>query len=217
MAQNGIIDRENELKKNFISAVNKVFNLNPCIREDNINEISTEQFVFLKTVLSNINNIVTLKVTNLFIDKLYTDRFILEGQKGKMMANVNGTRANANGYDVVYTAKNNNEINILAEVKCNIPVEGGNFGANQKKGIKEDIKGLLNGKNKQPINGLKNYFKFMVLMDYEYENHNVRESVKNLLKNTQYKVKYYDENCHDGKCQLDNDHVYIIFISSEKK
>ncbi len=222
MAQNGIIDRENELKKNFISAVNKVFNLNPCIREDNINEISTEQFVFLKTVLSNINNIVTLKVTNLFIDKLYTVGFIPEGQKNKMMANVNGTSANANGYDVVYTAENNDEKNILAEVKCNIPVEGKKFGANQKTGIKKDIKGLLNGKNNQPIKGL-NYFKFMVLMDYEYEDkYSVKDSVDDLLNRYKDKVKKTNEKKENGKLKLidveDNelksdDVVYIIFIS----
>ena len=152
MAQNEI-NREEELKVNFISAVNKVFNLNPCIGEDY--KISTEQFVFLKTVLRNINNIVTLKVTNLFINKLRTVRFISEGQEKEMMKNVNGTSANANGYDVEYPDPKeskvsvDNPINILAEVKCNIPVEGKKFGANQKKGIKEDIEGLLKGKKSE--------------------------------------------------------------------
>lgn len=213
MAQNGIIDRENELKKNFISAVKEVFGLE--IKEEDYEKISAEKFVSLKKALSNINNIVTLKVTNLFIDKLCTVGFIPEGQKNKMMANVNGTSANANGYDVEYTTDKTDktdeqgEKNILAEVKCNIPVGEEHFGSAQKAGILKDIEGLLYGDKKSKSNvKTSDYYKFMVFMDYEDKNHNVKKSVENLLINTPYKVKYYD-----GECQLDNDHVYIIFIS----
>lgn len=218
MAQNGIIDRENELKKNFISAVKEVFGLE--IKEEDYEKISAEKFVSLKKALSNINNIVTLKVTNLFIEKLSKDDFVDDTQADAMKGIINSTSANANGYDVEYTANKQKEKNILAEVKCNIPVGITQFGSAQKAGILKDIEGLLNGEKKLKSEAeVGSYFKFMVFMDYEDENHNhnVRDSVETLLKNTPYKVKYYDENCHDGKCQLDNDHVYIIFISSEKK
>lgn len=207
MAQNGIIDRENELKKNFISAVKEVFGLE--IKEEDYEKISAEKFVSLKKALSNINNIVTLKVTNLFIDKLKDAKIIEESQAKAMKAVVNSISANANGYDVEYTANKPKEKNILAEVKCNIPVCKEQFGSAQKAGILKDIEGLLNGEKKSKSNvKTSDYYKFMVFMDYEDENHNVRKSVDNLLINPPYKVKYYD-----GKCQLDNDHVYIIFIS----
>ena len=209
-------DREKELMENFIIAVKDVFNLE--IDEKTYKETTAEKFVSLKKALSNINNIVTLKITNLFIEKLCGDEFISNVQKDEMIENSNKQKANANGYDVEYPdpkkkSNEENPINILAEVKCNIPVGDKQFGSAQKAGILKDIEGLLNGEKKLKSEAkVGSYFKFMVFMDYEDENqnHNVRNSVETLLKNTSYKnnVKYYD-----GKCQLDNDHVYIIFIS----
>ena len=225
MAEN----REETLMKNFVSALNEVFKNDFFeFKKDAYEKISTERFVFLKTVLRNINNIVTLKVTNLFIDKLKDAKIIEESQAKAMKDDVNSISANANGYDVEYpNPKGTNvlvdkPINILAEVKCNIPVEGEKFGANHKKGIKEDIKGLLYGKNKQPINGLENYFKFMVLMDYEYVDedgcrYSVKESIENLLKRykEKKKLKLIDVECNELKPDelKSDDVVYIIFIS----
>lgn len=214
MAQNGIIDRENELKKNFISAVKEVFGLE--IKEEDYEKISAEKFVSLKKALRNINNIVTLKVTNLFIDKLKDAKIIEEPQAKAMKDDVNSISANANGYDVEYpNPKGTNvlvdkPINILAEVKCNIPVGKTQFGSAQKAGILKDIEGLLNGeeKSKSSLSTTKDYFKFMVFMDYTEDGCDVKKSVNELL--TPYKEKVIITS--DKVKDVDKDHVYIIYI-----
>ena len=98
-----------------------------------------ENFVSLKKALSNINNIVTLKVTNLFIEKLCGDGFIKPDQADRMKILVNNTSANANGYDVRY---DEGDKKILAEVKCNNHVNGKTFREKQEEGIIKEIDGI---------------------------------------------------------------------------
>ncbi|MEE1064304.1 MAG: hypothetical protein UH071_11625 [Paludibacteraceae bacterium] len=212
MAEN----REETLMKKFVSALEGVFGIE--IKEEVYKNIQPENFVSLKKALSNINNIVTLKVTNLFIEKLVNDDFIGEDQGCRMKADVNSTSANANGYDVEYTTDIRGEKNILAEVKCNIPVGDKHFGSAQKAGILKDIEGLLNGEEKSKSKAnVGSYFKFMVFMDYEDEkhNHNVRDSVKSLLEDKYMNnVKWYSKEDVKGMkgCGLTTGNVYIILI-----
>jgi hypothetical protein len=217
MAEN----REETLMKNFVSALNEVFKNDFFeLKKDAYKKISAGKFVFLKKALSNINNIVTLKVTNLFIEKLVNDGFIGKKQGCRMKADVNSISANANGYDVEYPNPNSKGTNkpvdkpknILAEVKCNIPVGEKQFGSAQKAGILKDIEGLLNGeeKSKSSLSTTKDYFKFMVFMDYKDENHNVEKSVDNLLKEYN-NVKWYSKE-YVKDCGLTTDNVYIILI-----
>ena len=106
MAEN----REETLMKNFVSALNEVFKNDFFeFKKDAYKKISAGKFVSLKKALSNINNIVTLKVTNLFIKKLVKDEFVDITQGVAMKVNVNNNSANANGYDVEYTANKSNE------------------------------------------------------------------------------------------------------------
>ncbi len=195
--------------ENFVSAIKYVFNLE--IDEETYKKITAEKFVSLKKALSNINNIVTLKATNLFIEKL---NFISDDQKKEMIENSNKQKANANGYDVEYPdpkkKSNVKKPKILAEVKCNIPVGKEHFGSAQKAGILKDIEGLLNGEEKSKSKAdVESYFKFMVFMDYTEDGCNVKKSVEELIKNSPYKdkVKFYNENE-----MPDTMHVYIIYI-----
>ncbi len=197
-------DREKELMENFIIAVKDVFGLE--IDEKTYKETTAEKFVSLKKVLSNINNIVTWRITNLFIEKLCIDEFISIEQKDNMINNSNSQKANANGYDVEYTDPVNSK-NILAEVKCNIPVGKTTFGSAQKAGILKDIEGLLNGgkKNNSSLS-TKDYFKFMVFMNYEEDGCDVKKSVEELLENNK------DIITIDKVKDVDTNHVYIIYI-----
>ncbi len=213
-------DREKELMENFIIAVKDVFNLE--IDEKTYKEATAEKFVSLKKALSNINNIVTLKITNLFIEKLREDEFISKDQKIEMIENSNKQKANANGYDVEYPdpkkKSNVEKPKILAEVKCNIPVGKTTFGSKQKDGILKDIEGLLIAEKKttSQLSATEGYFKFMVFMDYTEDGCDVRKSVDELLKHMPYKgidiitrdkVKFYKKDE-----PLDKNHVYIIYI-----
>lgn len=210
MAEN----REETLMKNFVSALNDVFGIK--ITKEEYEKISAEKFVSLKKALSNINNIVTLKVTNLFIDKLLEVDFINKVQEGAMKNIINSTSANANGYDVEYpdpkVASVDNAKKILAEVKCNIPYNKKSFGSDQRDRIIEDINGLLKAKSKRNVN-TSDYYKFMVFMDYKKDGCNVKKSVENLLKEYN-NVKWYLDEYDKGKEDygLTKDNVYIILI-----
>lgn len=210
MAEN----REETLMKNFVSALNDVFGIK--ITKEEYEKISAEKFVSLKKALSNINNIVTLKVTNLFIDKLLEVDFINKVQEGAMKNIINSTSANANGHDVEYpdpkVASVDNAKKILAEVKCNIPYNKKSFGSDQRDRIIEDINGLLKAKSKRNVN-TSDYYKFMVFMDYKKDGCNVKKSVENLLKEYN-NVKWYLDEYDKGKEDygLTKDNVYIILI-----
>ena len=61
----------------------------------------------------------------------------------------NADKPNSNGYDI-YVSSNN--INIVAELKGMLPcLKNGNFGSQQKDGIDDDLKGLIEGKSKEEM------------------------------------------------------------------
>lgn len=205
-------NREKELMENFVSAIKYVFNLE--IDEETYKKITAEKFVSLKKALSNINNIVTLKVTNLFIEKLCGGGFIKPDQADRMKILVNNTSANANGYDVRY---DEGDKKILAEVKCNIPVNGKTFGAKQEEGIIKDIDGLLNGKTTGKVENINEYYKFMVFLNASGVPDSVNKTLeKKYKKKDEKKYDYYTNEKGDiliEKEKLSKNVVYIVFIS----
>jgi hypothetical protein len=95
--------------------------------------------------LKDIHNIITYKTTIRFIDWV-SNRFPYVKQNYQVyLDQVIGTKPSDNGYDLVVTG----EINLIAEIKCNKPINNGfKFGSAQKNGIVKDIRGLLEGKSK---------------------------------------------------------------------
>lgn len=120
------------------------------------------------------------------------------------MKQVKKSKPNDNGYDIQLDTG----MKILAEVKCNRPINNGEkFGSAQRNGITKDLEGLLEGKNRVKIN-VNDYHKFLVLYDsgnavknatsHYLQNHDKRFSNRVLILNP------------DGV--IDKEHVYIIFI-----
>lgn len=212
------LGREQELKSKFNKVIKTVLESkigNDLEDDDFYGKISFEGLVELKKAISHINNIITLKVTNCFISKLQEGGVISHDQEIEMKQKVNEISANANGYDIRYEAKK-----ILAEVKCNIPVNGNTFGSKQEEGIIYDIDGLLNGKTKGSVENTSEYYKFMVFLNAN----GVQESVKKILnkpdKHYEGKFDYYTNA--DGFIQIEKDKlsmgkVYIVFISEKTK
>lgn len=66
----------------------------------NYKELTFGELLVLKKDLSNINNIITLQLTLAFIEKLYEDGIIEEGQAKQMIKAVKDKSVNANGYDI---------------------------------------------------------------------------------------------------------------------
>ena len=115
------------------------------------------------------------------------------------------TKPGTNGYDLVVTG----DINIVAEIKCNRPINNEfRFGSNQKDGIIKDIKGLLDGKSKGTSIELAVPFKFLGLYDFgDHTLFAMQYLIKKLPADLKDKVTIYEE----GQI-LTKDRVYIVFI-----
>lgn len=167
--------------------------------EDLYSKLSNDQLIDLKKLLSCINNMITLRATDSFVLKLYQDGFIDSKEKVGIGKIVDKQHANANGYDVKYVG----DKKIIAEVKCNIPVNETSFGAAQERGIIKDIEHLLDGKKKkQPIKDIADYYKFMVILDCEH----AQESMEKIIKKRE-NVKRYT-----SPAELDKENVYVIYV-----
>lgn len=123
------------------------------------------------------------------------------------MEQVLGTKPSDNGYDIVVTG----EVNILAEIKCNKPINNGfKYGSAQKNGIIKDIRGLLEGKTKGKRANPREAFKFLVVYDFGENTHKAMEHlIKNIPAELKGKVVLYEESHH---VQLLLDKVYVVFI-----
>ena len=137
-------DRDETLKKQFDGFFEKLG------IKDLYSKLSNEQLINLKKLLSCINNIITLRTTDAFVEKLFEDKFVSLKEKEEIFKKVRAQHANTNGYDVRYNGEYGDK-KIIAEVKCNIPVNKTSFGAAQEEGILADVHYLLTGKNKENI------------------------------------------------------------------
>lgn len=165
-------------------------------------------FVKLKEAISNINNIITLQITEAFVEFLYNEKIVTENQKECIIEQVLSTDANTNGYDVEW---GDDSVHIVAEVKCNIPVEQNSFGAAQRNGIVKDLDNLLKGKSKSNLDSTSGCFKFMVLLDVK----NVKDCMKKVIdgynkRNGSFLVEEYN-----GKTTLSKEKVYVVYLRCE--
>lgn len=153
----GNYDREHELRQKFNSFIQRLTG----VSMDYYEKLSIEEFENLKGTLKDINNIITYQTTLEFV-KWVKERFQLsKDDYQKVVTQVRKSKPNDNGYDIQLDIGTK----ILAEVKCNRPINNGEkFGSAQKNGIIKDIEGLLEGKSKAKLN-VKDYYKFLVLYD----------------------------------------------------
>jgi hypothetical protein len=117
--------------------------------------------------------------------------------------------ANTNGFDVEYSDK---QMKIVAEVKCNIPVNETSFGAAQENSIMDDVDHLFHSKKKSDLTpkAIQEYYKFMVFLDVE----NVRVAAQKLIQ--KLTKKGYQIAEYTPKTKLQKDIVYFIYITTEK-
>ncbi|MBQ6084466.1 MAG: hypothetical protein IJK92_08975 [Bacteroidales bacterium] len=171
--------------------------------QDNPKELTFDVMMDLKSVVSDVHNIVTLLTTLKFVE-------LFKGEKDKVDNN-----PNAKGYDLVYPS-NDNPV-IIAEIKCNKPCGKNNFESNQIKAIKKDIENLKSEKNTSQIlhepDGDEKFIKaikFMVLLEYTgVKDHMVKIKEKDdrirIVKNEEVdtvinKNKYEDGNLVNPDC-----------------
>ena len=191
--------KENNLKYSRQLDLEERFNLfwNKALKtngEDYLKRLTTNDLVEMKKAISNINNLITLRVTLCFIDEICRLGIVNNEQAERMRKEVDEQHPNTNGFDV-----QDKECRIIAEIKCNIPVGEKSFGAAQKIALKKDLKGLRNGKTKGDIGDPKDYYKFMVIQDVS----KARVAMKELYGDDC--IELVDKN-------IDTDHIYIVYI-----
>ena len=198
-------NRKDDLSSAFNSFWQEALNS----KEDYYSKLTLKEFVLLKKAITNINNIITMLVTEGFVKTLHKDGVISTSQQSEMLEQLFETHANTNGFDVEYSA---GQMKIVAEVKCNIPVNETSFGAAQENSIMEDVDHLFHSKKKSDLTSedIQDYYKFMVFLDVE----NVRVSTQKLIRKLTKKGLNVTE--YTPKTKLQKDIVYFIYISTEK-
>ena len=173
--------------------------------------ISTSDMLELKRALNPVNNFITKELTDEFIKNLEKIYANTPGALPDELKNTNkllndnaDVNVNANGYDFF-------NFPIIAEVKANIPYEKNKYGASQKSGLTKDINGLLDAKEKGV--DLKDYYKFLVILDYERNDYKSSDAVEELKKSYEKKHNLNDKLVIldiSKPVKLDKDHIYIV-------
>ena len=147
-----------------------------------------------------------MQVTEQFVAFLEHQHIIDSKQKDQILNQINAVNANSNGYDIQYSGPILNGKGLLAEVKCNIPVNAKSFGAAQQAGIIKDINGLMSGKTKSSIDNVTSYYKFMVFLDGD----RVQDAVDKLLKSKpNIRTAIFPTDIRE----LNTETVYIVILS----
>ncbi|MDH0834223.1 hypothetical protein N5D01_03490, partial [Acinetobacter johnsonii] len=117
----------------------------------------------LKIALSDINNLLTMKITISFVNWITKKFNLSQESEEKIMNEILSTKPSTNGYDIV----SDEIVKLIAEVKCNIPINSGKkYGSAQRNGITKDLNNLLYGKTKSKFD-TNEYLKFMVFLENE--------------------------------------------------
>lgn len=205
---------ENEIYTRSQDLIQKYLNFIKTIREDNESQhITIERLLELKTVLSNVNNVLTLIATLAATKKITDSLGYNEQDKKKSIEKIEKKKANSNGFDI--EIEDSVGMNILAEVKCNMLIHGKKLGAQQMTGILNDVRKLRNespDKDRKKITiDTSKYIKLIVIVDtFHGKLNNVIESIK---KEDYIKTL---ESWASLKNLTDFENVYLATISIEE-
>lgn len=198
-----VFNREEKLSKEFNAAIlNILGDMGNDMDNDFYKHLTFKTLINLKKVLSNINNLITFKTSVAFVDFLCEINKIESEIASNVIKEINKTNANTNGYDIVCK---NGSFPFIAEVKCNIPCgkKGEKYGAAQIASIKTDLEGLRNGKKKTLELNLKEYFRFMVVLECE----GIDKAIEGL--------ECEDVKIWNDKLEINKDIIYIVPINLE--
>lgn len=200
-----LYNREEDLRLRLNSFLCENFELP---QHDYYGSLSTEAILSLKSVLSNINNILTLRVTLAFVEWV-TDRLNLDrSARDELERSVLEAKPNSNGFDVWLGYP----VAFVGEVKCNIPVKGGMvYGAQQRNGIEKNVTALLQGKKKASML-TAGCPKFLVFLDLPQ----VRKANDHLSRTSSIcKGKLVEPEDSDELNRTDI--VYVVYVSPFQK
>lgn len=213
---NNFIGRNAELKNKFNKHLKKLTGID----SDFYSALKEDDIIELKTVLSDINNLLTFKLT-LTAGNWICKYFSLSQKNRKVILDkIDSTKPNEQGFDIII----HEPIKLIAEVKCNAPVKlGSKFGAMQSKKLLEDAQKLLKGKRQ--LSETKEYLKFLFVIDLGDRSH---KAIANVIKKTNFRKENEERlnrnivreqiivlNDSTKVKKLDTDKVYIKVIKLE--
>lgn len=127
---------------------------------DFYSNMTQSDLIELKTVLADINNVLTFKTTITAANWLCNIYGIDKDTKKNILETVDQIKPNTKGFDIHISEP----YKIIAEVKCISPVNnGGKFGGAQWNSILDDCHKLKNGKG--VLLDTTKYYKFLFLLD----------------------------------------------------
>lgn len=151
-------NRENEIRKRLNFFFSQNFSLP---EEDYYSKLTPDAILALKSALSDINNMLTMKVTLAFAEWVSEKLNLDKSAKDELTRIVLESKPSSNGYDIWLGYP----VTFAGEVKCNIPLNNGEiYGAAQRHGIERDITGLLHGKKKASFSSAS-CLKFIAFLD----------------------------------------------------
>jgi hypothetical protein len=151
------------------------------VEDDYYTKLSQANLIELKSVLSDIHNVLTLKLTLTAATWLASFFKLKKAEKEKLLLHVDSTSPNSKGFDIQFEGS----VNFLAEVKCIDPVKRGKkFGAAQRNAILSDFNKLKDGK--YPVHDTSTYYKFLFLLNLGDRS---TEALNALLKQTKIRVE----------------------------
>lgn len=193
-------DRERALQTRLNAFLSAKLGLPP---NDYYSRLDGESLAGLKALLADINNIFTFKVSLAFGAWLGKTLALDSTALSQIEGSIRNSAPNANGFDVSIE----HPIRVIAEVKCNVPINGGSvYGSAQRNAILDDVRSLMEGKSKSPIDP-RNSLKFLVLLDTPQ----VRAATRHLVKN----MKQYRDDIvfvEPGVRPDRTDKLHIIYV-----
>ena len=128
--------RKEYLHENFNEIMGRALDLPPA---DYLGRLSLDGLMDLKAITSNIHAVITLKLTFALVDWLQTNLKVTPDQARALNDATDATKPFVSGFDI-----DSADPNLVAEVKGNIPVNGGSaFEAAQVKGLTNDVRQMF--------------------------------------------------------------------------
>ena len=134
--------------------------------EDIESNFTLYRLIELKSILSDINNIMTLISTRSIATKILSILSLNNEDRERILNVIDNQKPNSNGFDI----RIDSPVKILVEVKCNSLIHNKKFGAAQINAILDDARKLRlessrNMKVRKSIQDTKDYIKIIAIVN----------------------------------------------------
>lgn len=154
--------------------------------EDIENNLTLDKLIELKSILSDINNIMTLISTRSIATKISDILSFKNEDRERIFNDIDKQKPNTNGFDI----RIDSPVKILVEVKCNSLIHNKKFGAAQINAILEDARKLRLESSRyikasKSIQDTNNYIKIIAIVNFG--NRSDEDLTSQLLRETKCK------------------------------